>query len=605
MLKLTGIFSALIFCVLAITTQAATHKSHAIAMHGEPLYKEGFQHFKYNNPTAPKGGTLKLGGLGGFDSLNPFIAKGNVADGSGLIYDTLTVASADEPFTRYGLVAESIIWPEDRSWVEFELNAKARFHDGRTISSEDVKFSYEQLLQHGNPMYKTLYAGIVDVKIINKQRIRFSFVDGNNKELVLIVGEIPLLPKHFWEKHDFTATSMDIPLGSGPYKITKAVAGKTIRYQRVDSYWAKDLPVNKGHYNFDRVQYDYYRDSTVLLEALKSGSIDFRLENSSKEWATAYNSPAISSGKLIKKELPHHNPAGMQGFVMNLRNPLFTDIRVREAMNLAFDFEWLNRQLMFNAYKRSNSFFSNSELAATGLPSAAELDLLTPLKSQLPAKVFTIAPQQPASDGRGRNRNNLREAKKLLESAGWKVKNNVLSDANGDIFEIEFLIFQQGFERIINPYIKSLALLGIKASMRKVEISQYINRLRNHEFDIVTSAIGQSLSPGTEQIQYWHSSSANTIAGRNLSGIKNPAIDTLVDHVVTAKTRPDLVTATQALDRALLHNWYVIPQWHINSHRVAYWDKFEQPDQGPKYDTQFMQHLLSWWSQSANKAQLK
>ncbi|NRB41367.1 MAG: ABC transporter substrate-binding protein [Pseudomonadales bacterium] len=580
------------------STLAMPHQSHAIAMHGEAQYAADFKHFNYNNPSAPKGGKLKLGGLGGFDSLNPFIAKGNVADDIGLIYDTLTVASADEPFTRYGLVAKTIIWPDDRSWVAFELNPKAQFHDGKPITSADVKFSFELLMKHGNPMYKTLYADVKTVKIINKQRIRFEFINGENKELALIVGELPILAKHYWEKHDFNETSMQIPLGSGPYQIEQALAGKTLKLKRVDDYWAKDLAVNKGHYNFDLIQYDYYRDSTILLEALKAGEIDFRLEYSSKEWATAYTSPAIKSGALIKREVPHHNPAGMQGFVLNLRNPLFQDIRVRKALNLAFDFEWLNKNLFYNAYTRSPSFFTNSELAATGLPSAEELTLLNPLKDVLPPETFTLPPYQPVTKGTGRNRQQLKQAKKLLEASGWKVKNNVLTDGSGNIFEIEFLVFQPSFERIINPYIKSLALLGIKASMRKVEISQYINRLRAYEFDVVTSRIMQSLSPGTEQIQFWHSESADIPAGRNLSGIKNPAIDTLVEHIVKAKKREDLVIATRALDRALLHNWYMIPQWYINSHRIAYWDKFEQPAVNPKYDSVFKTNLLSWWAKA-------
>ena len=587
-------------CLLASTLCNASntnpiHESHAIAMHNGAKYPANFKHFDYNNPLALKGGRIKLGGLGGFDSLNPFIAKGNAADGIGLIYDTLTVAAADEPFTRYGLVAKTIRWPEDRSWVEFEINPAARFHDGKAIHSADVKYSYELLMAHGSPIYKTIFHGIKSVRLIHQNRIRFEFINSENKELALIVGEIPLFPQHFWQDKSFTDTSMEIPLGSGPYRIHSVDAGKTIRYERVDDYWAKDHPVNKGHYNFDSLQYDYYRDGTVLLEALKAGEIDFRLENSSKQWATAYNSPAINTGKLIKTEVAHQNPVGIQAFVLNTRNPLFSDIRVRQALNLSFDFEWVNNNLFYNAYQRCNSFFGNSELAATGLPSAAELALLTPLKDDLPKSVFTQAPQQPVTTGQGRNRTQLLAAKKLLEDAGWFVKNNVLTHQDGRIFKIEFLLFQQGFERIINPYIKSLALLGIQATIRKVEISQYIYRMRHYQYDIITSSFPQTLSPGAEQMQYWHSSSVNIPAGRNLSGIQNRAIDALVEYIVKAQTRDELVTASKALDRSLLHSAYVVPQWYIRSHRIAYWDKFEQPAQTPKYDANFMINLLSWW----------
>ncbi len=574
---------------------AEENQSHAMAMHDKPLYQKDFKHFSYNNPKAEKGGLLKLGGLGTFDSLNPFIAKGNAAEGLSLIYDTLTVASADEPFSRYALVAKSIRWPNDRSWVEFSIDPRAKFHDGKPITSEDIEFSYETLISQGSPIYKTIYNGVRSIERKDNDTIRFNFINGDNKELALVIGGLPILPKHYWEDKDFSQTNMDVALSSGPYTIEKAVAGKTLIYKRQPDYWAKDHPVNKGHYNFDVIQYDYYRDGTVLLEALKAGQIDFRLENSSKQWATAYDSPAISEGKLIKIDIAHQSPAGMQAFVLNLRNPLFADIRVRQALNLAFDFEWLNSQLFYDAYTRSRSFFNNSEFAATGLPSKEELALLTPLRSQLPDTLFTKPSVQPKTQGDGRNRKQLRQAKSLLKQAGWTVKNNQLVDANGTVFQIEFLLFQQGFERIINPYIKSLSLLGIQANIRKVEMSQYINRLRNYEFDVVTSSMPQSLSPGAEQIQYWHSSTADIPAGRNLAGIKNPAVDSLVESVVTAKNRAELVTATRALDRALLHNWYVIPQWYINSHRVAYWDKFKQPQHGPKYDNAFMTHLLSWW----------
>ncbi len=581
--------------LFSTNTFAYTHKSHAIALHGKPKYKSWFSHFDYVNPNAPKKGILKLATQGTYDSFNPYIAKGNAAGEIGFIYDSLTVQSADEPYTQYGLIARTIEWPDDRTWVKYHLRPEARFHDGAPITAHDVKFTFETLMEKGNPYYKTLYADVTDVIVTGTYTIKFQFRNGQNRELILLMGQLPVLPKHYWKDRDFAKSSLEIPLGNGAYTVKSMDAGKNIIFERVKDYWAKDLAVNVGRYNFDELRFDYYRDSTILLEALKAGSYDFRLENVSKQWATGYDGTPIKKGWLKKENIKHENPTGMQCFLLNLRNPLFSDIRVRKALNYAFDYEWTNNTIFFGAYKRNYSFFTNSELASTGLPDTAELALLEPLRNQLPPSVFTEPNQLPVTNGSGNNREQLKIAKKLLEEAGWFVKDNVLTNARGDIFAFQFLLYDPSFERIINPYIKGLKKLGIQASVRRVETSQYINQLRNFEYDVVIQSFSQSSSPGNELIQYWHSSTADIPASLNYAGIKNPAIDNLIMHVIESEEREELVIATRALDRAMLHNWYVIPQWFIDSHRIAYWDKFSRPAIGPKFDPGYNTALLTWW----------
>lgn len=571
------------------------NRSHAIAMHGQASKPANFQHFNYVNPNAPKQGILRLGLQGSFDSLNAYLSKGNAADYLYLIYDTLTVRSLDEAFTEYGLLAETIEWPDDRSFVQYTLRENAYFHDGKPVTAEDVKFTFELLMHYASPGFKAYYADIKSVSVLAKNKVRFDFKNNNNPELALIIGQLPILPQHFWQDKDFNKASLDIPLGSGPYQISKVNAGKTITYQRVKDYWGKDLAVNRGMYNFDTIEVDYYRDSTVLLEALKAKKYDLRLENIAKQWATAYTGPAINSGQLKTQRIAHNNPVGLQSFVYNLRKDKFSDVRVRQAIALAFDFEWTNKALFYDSYQRSKSFYNNSELASSGLPSKQELALLNPLKEQVPSTVFDEEFKLPITDASGNNRQQLREAMKLLEKAGWKIKNGKLSNAQGEAFTIEFLVYDNSFERVINPLIQNLKRLGIEASIRQVEISQYINRMREFNFDITTMVYPQSLSPGNEQADYFSSTSADIQGSRNYGGIKNPAVDSLVRAIIQAKTREDLITATHALDRVLLHNWYVIPQYYIDSFRVAYWDKFARPSIAPKYDAGFNQAVLTWW----------
>ena len=570
--------------------------THGLAMHGSVKYPVNFAHFDYVSPLALKGGKVRLGAMGTFDSFNPFVPKGTAADDLSLIYETLMVKSADEPFSQYGLIAEKVEIPEDRSWIIFHINPKARFHDGHAITAEDVVFTFNLLIDKGAPMYRSYYANVKSVEALDQYRVRFIFDQSDNRELALIVGELPVLPKHFWMRHDFNKADLNLPLGSGPYRIKSYDAGRSVVYERVSDHWSKDLPVNVGLYNFENIQYDYYRDAIVLLEALKSGQIDYRLENASKQWATGYTGESVDTGLIKKEEIPHSNSTGMQGFAMNLRRPLFQDIRVRKALTLAYDFEWANANLFYGAYQRTKSYFSNSELASSKLPTGRELEILSAFKDTLPPEVFNTEFKLPVTDGQGHNRKQLKQAKKLLEEAGWKVKNNLLThQQSGVTFEFEILLVQPSFERVINPYVQSLKKLGIKANVRMVDVSQYINRLRTFDFDMMITTIGQSQSPGNEQIAYWHSSTANIDSSRNYMGVSNPVVDQLVKMVVEAPDRDELVFRTRALDRVLLHQYYLIPQWHISTHRIAYWDKFGQPAVTPKYDSMHNVGLLSWW----------
>jgi len=592
--------------IAALTLLTATNGradvmvGHAIAMHGEPKYSKEFERFDYTSSKAVKGGKLKLHSLGTFDSLNSFTAKGNKADHLGLIYDSLTIASADEAFTQYGLVAEHMEYPADRSWIIFQINPLARFHDQTQIRAADVVFSFNTLMEKGDPSYRFYYADVEKVEALSELRVRFAFKAGASQELALTVGQLPILPMHYWATRDFEHTDLEAPLGSGPYKIGKVDPARSITFERVPDYWASEHPVRRGLYNFDSITHDYYRDDSVALEALKAGEYDVRRERMSKFWATAYSGAPITDGRLKKVEIKHENPTGMQAYIFNTRQDKFKNKRLRQAIGLAFDFEWTNQSLFYGAYKRTHSFFSNSELASQGLPSASELKLLNPLRAQLPASVFNEVFSPPVSNGTDRNRNNLRKAKQILDAEGYKVVNNQLIDPSSGLpLSFDILLYDGAFKRVTNPFIQGLKKLGIDAQIRIVDTSQYINRMRSFDFDMMVHVFGQSLSPGNEQREMWHSSSADTNASRNLVGINNKAIDTLVEHIIEARGRDQLISATRALDRVLLNGYYVIPHWHINHHRIAYWDKFERPAISPRYDGIYDTGLMSWWSKSA------
>lgn len=578
--------------LLGVASVTAASPKHAQTLYDEPpKYPANFSHFDYVNPDAPKGGTLRQAGFGGFDSLNPFINKGVAADEIGMIYDTLTRHGLDEPFTEYGLIAEKIEKAPDNAWVRFYLRPEARFHDGQPVTAEDVKFTFETLMSQGAPMYRGYYADVEAVEVESPLVVRFVFKHAGNRELPLIVGQLPVLPKHWWAERDFSKGNLEIPLGGGPYKVADVQAGRSIRYERVEDWWGNDLPVNRGFYNFATLQIDYYRDNTVALEALKAGQFDYWLEMSAKNWATAYNTEAVANGQLIKEEIANHNPTGMQGFIFNTRRPLFSDRRVREALGLLFDFEWANRQLFNGAYTRTRSYFDNSELASLGLPSAEELKLLEPLRELVPPQVFTDTYQPSVTDGSGIIREQQRRAYQLLQEAGWRVDGDQMLDSSGQPVSFEFLLAQTEFERVLLPFKRNLADLGIDLVIRRVDVSQYINRLRSRDFDLIVGGFGQSNSPGNEQREYWHSSSADNPGSRNFIGLKDPAVDSLVEGLISADSRENLITHTRALDRVLLWGHYVVPNWHIKTWRVAYWNRFEHPKVTPQYDI----GLHTWW----------
>jgi len=593
------LLTALVVYLVAANADAETLTG--IAMHGQAKYAANFDHFDYVNPNAPKGGTLREGVVGNFDSFNPFIVKGMAADTNGL-FESLMTHSADEPFSEYGLIAESMEVPADRSWVVFNLRPQARFHDGSPITADDVLFSFDTLRSKGSPNYRAYYQAVSKVEKLSDRKVRFSFAAGDNREMPLIIGELPVLSKKYWSARKFEETSLEPPLGSGPYKVESFEAGRTVTLTRVKDYWGKDLPVNKGLYNFDHIRVDYYRDSTVALEAFKASEYDIRRENESKKWATAYDFPAVKSGQVKVKTFENQRPTGMQAFAYNLRRPLFQDPKVRQALAYAFDFEWSNKNLFYGQYERTKSFFSNSDLASSGLPGPEELKLLEPLKDKLPPEVFTKDYQPPTTDASdGSIRQNLRTAAQLLRDAGWEVKDGKLVNGKtGQPFAFEILIDQPAWERIVLPFVENLKRLGVQASLRSVDVAQYKNRIDNFDYDMIVNVWGESESPGNEQREFWGSEGADQPGSANLAGIKNPAIDALIDKLVSAPDREALVIRAHALDRALLWNHYVIPHWHLTYDRVAYWDKFGIPAVIPRQGVQ----MDAWWIDPA-KAKAK
>ncbi len=580
--------------VFSFNILANTNISHAIAMHGEPKYNKDFLSVEYVSNSVVKGGNIVRSSIGNYDTFNPFTLKGNSAAGIGLLYESLTVSSSDEAFTEYGLLAKQIEWPEDRSWVAFTLRDEAVWHDGKKISSDDVVWTFNTLMEKGHPFYKYYYGDVSEVIKISENKVKFTFSTNTNKELPLIVGQLPVLPQHYWEDKNFEETTLDIPIGSGPYKIKSFDAGRSITYELNIDYWAfknNIVPIKVGKDNIGIIRFDYYKDRGVEREAFKSGEIDFFSENTSKEWATGYDISAVEQG-LIKKELiSHENPQGMQAFAFNTRKEIFKDKRIRKALSYAFDFEWTNKNLFYSAYKRTDSFFENSELASNGLPSKEELAYLNPYIDVLPNEVFNAQYNNPKTDGSGFIRNQLQEATKLIKDAGWILQNGKLVNSKGEPFEFEILLVSPAFERIVLPFIDNLEKLGIKASLRTIDSSQYQKRIESFDFDMIVFTFSQSLSPGNEQRNFWGSDAADTNGSRNVIGIKNDVIDILIEKLINAKDREDLITITKALDRVLLWNYYVIPQWHISAYRVLYWDMFNQPNKKPKYSLGFD----TWW----------
>ena len=603
-IRMAGLVAGLSFVLaLFVTTvdAAPAGPRHGLSMFGELKYGPDFKHFDYVNPNAPKGGRVKRAAVGSFDTLNPYILKGIAAEGLGLTADTLLRSSDDEAFAEYGLIAESVEIAPDRAAVTFTLRPQARWHDASPITVADVIFSFNTLKEKGHPTFRVYYADVLAAEKVGVREVRFRFRNGSNRELPLILGQMPILSKAYYTKVDFEKTTLDPPLGSGPYRIESVDPGRAIIYTRVADYWGKDLPVNRGRFNIGRIRYDYYRDSVVAVEAFKANEYDLRLENVSKNWATAYDFPALKSGRVKKVEIPHEIPTGMQSFAFNTRRAIFKDRRLRQALTHAFDFEWTNRSLFYGAYTRTRSFFSNSELASRGLPSPAELKILEPYRGRIPEEVFTQTYAPPRTDGNDSLRANLRTAFRLLEEAGWVVRNKVLVNATtGEPFTFEIMLVSPSFERVVLPYVQNLKRLGITARVRTVDPSQYQNRLNTFDFDMVVAGFGQSLSPGNEQRGFWSSAAAETPGSRNLIGIRDPVVDELIASLITAPDRQSLITRTRALDRVLLWGHYVVPHWYVRNFRVIYWDRFGRPANPPKYALGFN----DWWIDPAKDTQL-
>jgi len=580
--------------------QDAAARHHALSLVGEPKYPADFIHFDYVNPDAPKGGVARLASIGSFDSLNPVLYRGEKATGLGFVTETLMSDSIDEPSTSYGLIAEWASYPEDYSSVTFKLNDKARWHDGTPITPEDVIYSLE-VNKTANPRLGLYYKNVSRAETTGDNEVTFYFDTKGNRELPMIMGQLTILPKHYWtgkdangETRDPMKTTLEPPLGSGPYRIKDVKPGRSITYERVDDYWGKDLPVNKGMWNYDEIRFDSYRDQTVAFESFKAGNLDYWQESSAKNWATAYDFPAVADGDVKRQEVEIKRTQPMQAFVLNLRRPQFQDRRVRQALALAFNFELANKNLFYGQYERVGSYFQNSELAAPSAPpTGRELEILEGMKDQLPPAVFTEVYKNPVNDSRDDMRNNLRKAVKLMKDAGWQVKDGVLTNVEtGQPMKIEFLLVSPLFERIVQPYLRNLERLGVKGSIRLVDSAQYTRRLNIFDYDVIVSTFAQSDSPGNEQRDFWGSEAADREGSMNLIGIKNPAIDKLVDHIIFAKDREELIAATRALDRVLLWHEFVVPQWFSPNVRIAYWNRYGEPEELPGLTPGFLQ---VWW----------
>ncbi|HXG78136.1 MAG TPA: extracellular solute-binding protein [Methyloceanibacter sp.] len=608
-LTIAAAFSLSCLTALPAGAEEAPKRHHALSLIGEPKYPAGFTHFDYVNPDAPKGGLVRIAEIGSFDSLNPVLYKGETAGGIGLITETLMTDSLEEPSTAYGLIAEWASYPDDYSSVTFKLREEARWHDGTKITPEDVIYSLE-VNKQANPRLGFYYKNVSRAEQTGDNEVTFYFDVKNNRELPMIMGQLTILPKHWWtgkdangNQRDPMKTTLEPPLGSGPYRVKDVKPGRSISYQRVADYWAKDLPVTKGQWNFDEIRIEYYRDETVAFESFKAGNLDYWQETSAKNWATAYDFAAVRSGFVKRQEVTIERSQPMQCFVLNLRRPQFQDRRVRQAFNLAFDFEWANKNLFYGQYARVGSFFQGSELAAPqALPEGRELEILNEVKDGVPKEVFTEVHTNPVNDSPDAMRANLRKAVQLLKDAGWEIENGVLTNVKtGQKMQVEFLLVSPLFERIVQPYLRNLERLGIKGTIRMVDSAQYTRRLNSFDYDIVVATFAQSDSPGNEQRDYWGSEAAGREGSMNLIGIKDAAIDKLIDHVIFAKDRAELVAATRALDRVLQWNELVVPQWYSPKVRIAYWNRYGQPKTLPALTPGFLQ---VWWFDQTLAAQL-
>jgi microcin C transport system substrate-binding protein len=595
---------------LAQTSASEPAWRHALSLFGDIKYPADFKRFDYVNPDAPKGGVARMISLGTFDNFNIAVAgvKGSLAPAAALINETLMARSLDEVATEYGLLAEAASHPDDFAWVTYRLRKEARWHDGKPVTPEDVIFSIEVLKKY-SPMYASYYRHVEKVEKVGEREIKFTFDAPGNREMPTIIGELQVLPKHYWEGHDsegrkrdISATTLEPPLGSGPYRIKEFVAGRSVKLERVKDYWGANAPTQVGQNNFDELRYEFFRDNVVALEAFKADQADWIVENSAKQWATAYDFPAVTEKRVVKEEFPVNDSGRMQGFVLNLRRDQFKDARLRRAFNYAFDFEEMNKQLFFSKYKRINSYFEGTELACSGLPESQELAILETVRDKVPPEVFTTPYQNPVGGNPEAVRANLRESARLLKEAGYEVRDRKLVDAAGKPVTVEILVQDPSGERIALFYKPSLERIGVTTSIRIVDDAQYENRLRSFDYDIIIDTWGESLSPGNEQREYWGSQTADQSGSRNAIGIKNPAVDMLIDRVIFAKDRTELVAATRALDRVLLWNFYVVPQFTYGFSRYARWDRFSHAEPLPKYARSGLPSL--WWFDADKAARI-
>ncbi|TBV80349.1 MAG: ABC transporter substrate-binding protein [Desulfobulbaceae bacterium] len=569
--------------------------THGISIDGKLKYPEGFERFAYTSAQAVPGGDLTLHALGSFDKMNPFTLRGVAPAGlTSLVFESLAVLSMDEPYAAYGLIAQKIEVAADRLSVTFTLNPAARFSDGNPIRAEDVKFSLDILKSaKAHPFYQHYLQDITHAEILDQRRVRFHFARVS-RELPLVAAQIPIMSEKFYQQHPFDAPGLTPPIGSGPYIVERVVAGRSISYRRNPDYWAADLNVRRGMFNFDTITFKYFRDQIVALQAFRAGDFDFMAINIAKQWDRDLSGARFDRGELIREALPHSNNAGMQGFVINTRRPLFQDRRVRQALNLAFDFEWTNRVMFFDQYVRSNSFFSNSYLAARGLPKGLELAYLEKFRDQLPPEVFTTPLTPSATLPPASLRGNLLQAAELLAAAGWTIKNGELRNEQGEAFHFEIMLDSPSFERVMAPYVKNLERLGMRVRYRRVDAALYLHRLNNFDFDMVVTVFGQSQSPGNEQRNFWHSAVADRPGSSNLAGIRHPVVDQLVEKIIDAQTREELIAAAKALDRVLWYGYYVVPNWYLDRHWVAYRNIFARPQTLPLYYQPFSL-LMTWW----------
>ena len=593
--RLSHILLATLCILTFFSAPQQVQAAHGISIDGKLKYPPDFSRFDYTSPEAVKGGSLVLHSLGSFDKMNPFTLKGAAPDMlTELVFETLAVPSLDEPFAAYGLIAEDIELAEDKMSVIFTLNPQAKFADGSAVTADDVKFSLE-IFKSGkaHPFYAAYYQDISHAEILGPQKIQFHFARAN-REIHMIASQMPVLSKRFYTDKPFDSPDMTPPLGSGPYIVSDFKQGKTLTYTRNDTYWGKDLPCRQGMYNFDTITFKYFKDQIVSVEAFKANEFDFMHVNIAKQWARDLKGPRFDSGEIVKELFPHKNNQGMQAFIFNTRKAIFADSRVRRALGLAFDFDKTNKTLFFNQYTQSHSYFSNSTLAATGLPQGLELHYLEPFRDQLPKEVFTT-PLMPVKTGSPQAlRQNLRQAKKLLAEAGWKVRNQKLQNDKNQPFTFEILLVSPSFERVMADYVKNLHILGIAANYRTIDPALYVQRMQNFDFDMTVEVFGQSQSPGNEQRDFWTTEAADRQGSRNTIGIKNPVVDALVDKIIYATTQEELTAACKSLDRVLWHNYYLVPNWYLATYRLTYWNKFNRPKVLPLYYTPFHE-LMTWW----------